>query len=99
VTINDADEVRTVVREHYAQAAREAGTSSCCADRGKAPGTGPGHGRDESGKGPDAFGRSAYEPGDQRVLPEAALVASLGCGNPTVSAPSRTSRCPTQLLT
>lgn len=48
--------------------------ADCCGD----PGTGPG-----------AFGRSASDAGDQEVLPEAALVASLGCGNPTVRAELR----------
>jgi len=74
MTIADADHLRTAVREHYAQAAREASTADCCGD----PGTGLG-----------AFGRSAYDAGDQEVLPEAALVASLGCGNPTVRAELR----------
>jgi arsenite methyltransferase len=74
MTIADADHIRTVVREHYAQAAREAGNPDCCGD----PGTGP-----------DAFGRSAYDAADQEVLPEAALGASVGCGNPTVRADLR----------
>jgi arsenite methyltransferase len=78
VTIKDADDLRTVVREHYAQAARSAGTPSGCDDPGADP-----------GKGRVAFGRSAYDAGEQVVLPEAALVASLGCGNPTVRAELR----------
>jgi ubiquinone/menaquinone biosynthesis C-methylase UbiE len=75
MTTNDADQLRSVVREHYGQAARAAGSpasnSSCCS---------------EADAGPDPFGRSAYDAGDQELLPEAALVASLGCGNPTVRA-------------
>jgi len=78
MTTNDADELRIVVREHYAQAAREAGAPSCCGDPGNDP-----------SNGPDAFGRSAYAAADQEVLPEAALVASLGCGNPTMRAELR----------
>jgi arsenite methyltransferase len=78
VTIKDADDLRTVVREHYAQAARSAGTPSGWDDPGADP-----------GKGRVAFGRSAYDAGEQVVLPEAALVASLGCGNPTVRAELR----------
>lgn len=78
MTTNDADELRIVVREHYAQAAREAGALSCCGDPGNDP-----------INGPDAFGRSAYAAADQEVLPEAALVASLGCGNPTMRAELR----------
>jgi len=64
-----------VVREHYGRAAREAGGASCCGDPGNDPGSVP-----------DAFGRSAYDAADQGLLPAAALVASLGCGNPTVRA-------------
>ena len=78
MTLNDADDLRSVVREHYAQAAREAGNASCCGDPGNDP-----------SNGPDAFGRSAYDAADQQLLPEAALVASLGCGNPTVRAELR----------
>jgi arsenite methyltransferase len=74
MTTNDADELRTVVREHYAQAAREAGNAGCCGD---------------SSALPDPLGRSAYDAGDQALLPEAALVASLGCGNPTLLADLR----------
>jgi arsenite methyltransferase len=40
--------------------------------------------------GPDAFGRSAYDTTEQEVEPEAALVASLGRGNPTACAQLRT---------
>jgi arsenite methyltransferase len=75
MTINDADDLRTAVRDHYAKAAREASEPRCCGD----PETGP-----------DAFGRSAYDAAEQKMLPEAALVASLGCGNPTVRAELRT---------
>jgi len=78
MTSNDADDLRSVVREHYGQAAREAGNASCC--------DGPGN---DPAEGPDAFGRSAYDAEDQELLPEAALVASLGCGNPTVRAELR----------
>jgi ubiquinone/menaquinone biosynthesis C-methylase UbiE len=75
MTLNDADKLRSVVREHYGKAAREAGNASCYGDPGNDP-----------AKGSDAFGRSAYNAADQELLPEAALVASLGCGNPTVRA-------------
>jgi arsenite methyltransferase len=75
---NDADDLRSVVREHYGQAAREASNASCCGDPGNDP-----------SNGPEAFGRSAYDAAEQELLPEAALVASLGCGNPTVRAELR----------
>lgn len=74
MTLNDADELRAVVREHYGRAAREAANASHCGDPGAMT---------------DPLGRSAYGVGDQELLPEAALVASLGCGNPTVRAELR----------
>jgi SAM-dependent methyltransferase len=77
MTLNDADELRSVVREHYAQAARGAADPSCSDDTSAAPDL------------PDPLGRSAYDAADQELLPEAALVASLGCGNPTVRAELR----------
>jgi arsenite methyltransferase len=66
----DADRVRTVVREHYGAAARDAETS-CCAPSGTAEGL---------------IGRTLYGSEEIGALPEAALVASLGCGNPTLLA-------------
>jgi SAM-dependent methyltransferase len=74
MTTNDADELRTVVREHYAQAAQEAGNVGCCG---------------EPSATPDPLGRSAYPAADQEALPEGALAASLGCGNPTMLAELR----------
>jgi SAM-dependent methyltransferase len=69
------DELRDQVRERYAAAATAVGTgSSCCADGCC------------GGDQPDDFGEALYT-GDQRgVLPEEALLASLGCGNPTAVA-------------
>src|SRR5450756_2471200 len=81
MTVNDADELRAVVREHYAKAAREAGTG-CCGDSGTAA-------CEEPAATTDPFGRSLYDAGDRQLLPEAALVASLGCGNPTALAELR----------
>lgn len=81
MTINDADEIRTAVREHYAQAARQAGTG-CCGGTGSSVCT-------DSGSTSDPFGSSLYGAGDREVLPATALVASLGCGNPTALAELR----------
>jgi SAM-dependent methyltransferase len=74
-----ADAVRETVRERYAAAARATtnpeATSSCC-DSGSAIIT------DEQA---ELFGRGLYgNEGDE--LPEEALIASLGCGNPTAMA-------------
>src|SRR5438067_13173194 len=72
--MSEAQEVRESVRERYAEAALEViGTkaeASCC---------------DSSccGGSDGVFGAALYEPRDQRQLPDTALLASLGCGNPT----------------
>ena len=73
MTIGNGDEVRTAVREHYGQEARKAAIAG---DGTPTPAS-------------DAIGRSLYDAGDRESLPEAALVASLGCGNPTVLAQLR----------
>jgi arsenite methyltransferase len=61
-----AVDVKEQVREHYAQAALNAG--SCCGD--------------------DCCG-SYYSDAERAGLPEAAVLASLGCGNPTAVAELR----------
>jgi arsenite methyltransferase len=76
----DADQLRDAVREHYAAAARTitlSGTSSCC---------GPTSSCGSAAEALDAFGQSQYDDTDIQALPEAALIASLGCGNPTLLA-------------
>jgi SAM-dependent methyltransferase len=73
----DAD-VRDAVRERYAAAATAVADpqgSSCCS--GGAVIT------DEQRQ---AFGSALYEQGERDELPEAAQLASLGCGNPTAVA-------------
>src|SRR5689334_8755655 len=69
-------EIKDVVREKYGQAALRASTggSSCC---GSAPST--------SG-GCDPITSNLYDPAQAGEIPEAALRASLGCGNPTALA-------------
>jgi arsenite methyltransferase len=76
----DAGAVRETVRERYAAAALattggDAG-SGCC---------GPGSAivTDEQA---ELFGRGLYADGERDELPEEALIASLGCGNPTAMA-------------
>jgi arsenite methyltransferase len=78
-------EIREVVRERYSEAARsvEEGKAGCC-------------GASESSCGcgtdiPDACGDAGFGPGvygaeDRDGLPDAAKLASLGCGNPTAVA-------------
>jgi len=68
----DHDELRAEVRARYAEAA------TAVAQREEAACCGP---ADEEG-----FGARLYAAGDQADLPDAALLASLGCGNPTAVA-------------
>lgn len=70
-----ADNVKDVVKSKYADAARRVagGTGGCCsARRPVADG--------------DPICANLYEPGEAGSLPEAAVLASLGCGNPTALA-------------
>jgi len=73
----DNENVREVVKEKYAQAAVRAasGKSSCC-------GTSPASSLD----GCDPITSNLYEDGETSAIPEEALRASLGCGNPTALA-------------
>jgi SAM-dependent methyltransferase len=74
--MSDADTIRETVREKYGEAARRVlagGRSSCC---GAAPDSG----------GCDPITSNLYEAGQTAGLPGDAVVASLGCGNPTALA-------------
>jgi SAM-dependent methyltransferase len=65
-----AEELREEVRRHYAEAARAAsedGATACCSG-GK--------------EGADVFGASLYGATEREEIPDAAALASLGCGNP-----------------
>jgi SAM-dependent methyltransferase len=70
-------DVREQVREHYRAAALEvlSGGPSGCGCEGCCEGEGPGAAR--------------YDLGQREELPDAALLASLGCGNPTAVAELR----------
>ncbi|MBA2444098.1 MAG: arsenite methyltransferase [Nocardioidaceae bacterium] len=78
-----ADDLREEVRRRYADSARAVtegsggcgcGSGSCCAD-----------GESDEGK----FGETLYRAEQRGELPEAAVLASLGCGNPTAVADLR----------
>ena len=74
------EEIRDVVREKYGEAARQVtsgtvGKASCC---GSAPSA--------SGLSCDPITRDLYGITERSELPEAAVLASLGCGNPTALA-------------
>ena len=73
------DDMREEVRERYARSARAVtdqtggcgcGSGSCCAD----------------GASDAAFGEALYDAEQRGELPDAAVLASLGCGNPTAVA-------------
>ena len=85
-TSSPADETRELVRSRYAEAARAAGSATTAleaADRSEALGDccGP--------SGAVSFGSLLYGSADRASLPDAAVLASLGCGNPTAVAELR----------
>jgi arsenite methyltransferase len=76
----DPTDIRETVRERYAAAAlatTERGASAGCCSSDAAIIT------DEQA---ELFGAGLYADGDRDELPEEALIASLGCGNPTAMA-------------
>jgi ubiquinone/menaquinone biosynthesis C-methylase UbiE len=84
------DEIREAVRERYAAAASTVGEGrvACCgpnsaSDTSEGSSASCGCGTDiPDACGGETFGAGLYEIGDQGTLPEAAKLASLGCGNP-----------------
>jgi arsenite methyltransferase len=81
--------LRERVRARYADAARQAATGTRASDCGC--GQPAGCGCATSCCGPDGtqvapFGAGLYTAGERGELPETALLASLGCGNPTAVA-------------
>ena len=72
-------DIKEVVRERYAEAARNVRASgSCCG--------GASCGADTALAGVSAISSNLYADDETSVLPEAAVLASLGCGNPTALA-------------
>ena len=76
MSVHEPDQIRVAVQERYAAVARSA--SSCC---------GPSSANPSSDS--DPFGQSHYDEDARGALPQEALVASLGCGNPTLLADLR----------
>jgi SAM-dependent methyltransferase len=76
-----ADELREEVRRRYAESARSVleGSDDC--------GCGSGPCCEDAGAG--TFGEGLYATEDRDELPDAAVLASLGCGNPTAVAELR----------
>ncbi len=77
MTINDSDLIKDAVRARYAAAATTA--ASCCGPTSCGPG-------DTTLEVGDVFGASQYGDDERGELPETAVLASLGCGNPTALA-------------
>jgi arsenite methyltransferase len=74
----DTENIRDVVKEKYGEAAKRAASgagSACC-------GTSPA----SSISGCDPITSNLYAGAEAATVPEAALRASLGCGNPTALA-------------
>jgi arsenite methyltransferase len=80
------DEIRELVRERYAESARavDEGRAGCCSPSGSSCGCGSDV---PDACGADAaFGAELYRADERAELPDAAKLASLGCGNPTAVA-------------
>jgi len=76
-----ADELREEVRRRYAE-------SAVAVERGGGCGSGGCCG-DEAGASTPVFGEALYEAEQRGELPQTAVLASLGCGNPTAVAELR----------
>ena len=77
-TPTTADELTESVRDHYARTAlgvlESSGATAACCDDGCCGGT------------DTSWGATLYDVSDRASLPDAAVLASLGCGNPTAVA-------------
>jgi arsenite methyltransferase len=84
MSINTVDALREQVRRRYAEAALAAGSGGCgCTESGGCCGNVACEGDDA------AFGEALYTVEERDAVPEAAALASLGCGNPTAVAELR----------
>jgi len=77
---SSADELREEVRRRYAESARAVtdGTGECGCGSGSCCG--------DAASDPAMFGEALYDAEQRGELPQAATLASLGCGNPTAVA-------------
>src|ERR1700729_457210 len=73
-------DIKEEVRERYARAAVEVGGFGCCGT------VDPVSLSCNTGRCDDPITSNLYEPGQTAELPEKAVMASLGCGNPTALA-------------
>ena len=77
MSTDSAETLREQVRDRYAEAARSVTTGSGCGSGSCCEGE------------PSDFGEALYSAEQRGELPEAAALASLGCGNPTAGADLR----------
>src|SRR6266540_6836040 len=87
INLTDRDDVREVVRQRYGQAAKivlEGRGTACCT--GGNIGTGKSGSSSRSTDEKDPISSSLYSDTEAGEIPEDALLASLGCGNPTALA-------------
>jgi arsenite methyltransferase len=80
------NEIHEAVRQHYADAARQAaaqGPASCCSS------SCCGTAETSAGSPATGFGSLLYSDAERTELPDAAVLASLGCGNPIAVAELR----------
>jgi arsenite methyltransferase len=75
--MTDTESIHREVRQHYARAALETVSGCCGADPGCCEGS------------TERLGPTFYSTLERAELPDAALLASLGCGNPTAVADLR----------
>src|SRR5213594_1130111 len=70
----DSANIKEIVKEKYGQAALRGKSGSCCGTA------------DASGSGCDPIASNLYDAAQGKQVPEEAMLASLGCGNPTALA-------------
>jgi arsenite methyltransferase len=85
--LTEKDDIRQAIRERYAEAAEAAGAgaTASCGPGSSGSCCGP-TGLTETEEGFENFGAELYSEGERGALPDAAKLASLGCGNPTAVA-------------
>jgi arsenite methyltransferase len=87
--LRSEDEIRETVRERYAEAARSVGTldGGCCGsgEAGCGCSTADPFG-EHQGLKDEVFGDRLYSEAERDAVPDAATLASFGCGNPTAVA-------------
>jgi arsenite methyltransferase len=84
--LTTTEEIRETVRERYAEAAkvaRSGGSASCATSGSSSCGCGDPIGTEQDFTD---FGADLYSGDERAALPDAAALASLGCGNPTAVA-------------